>query len=77
MTCICLLLINLFYCPCIINYIIYLIVDIAGNSRRQLISSNSMTDCLRGGVLYKNVGENNPRIVIEKNQIRQCGLKVN
>ncbi|ESN96924.1 hypothetical protein HELRODRAFT_193396, partial [Helobdella robusta] len=47
-----------------------------GLNQQQTISRNNMADNLRGGILYRNVGENNPRIVIEKNHVVNCGLKV-
>ena len=44
--------------------------------RQQHIARNSITDNAGGGFVYKNVGENNPRVVFELNNIQRCGTKI-
>ena len=42
----------------------------------QRIANNAMTRNEAGGFIFQNVGETNPRIAFESNNIQHCGVGI-
>jgi len=48
----------------------------AGGGKQQRIAFTTMTDNQAGGFVFKNVGDNNPRVTFESNHIQRCGIRI-